>query len=143
MESPLGDWLDIVCDTVVSMAIFLGIGVAVWHDGTVHYAWLLASLLIVGGALSFPFVTLAEKTEAMGERRQGWEDLTIKKLLSSLTTRDFSVVVVVSAVAGKLHWFLWAAALGAHAFWLFLVWLLFRAGRFGKLANIGGRKKEV
>ena len=140
MESPLGDWLDIVCDTTVSIAIFLGIGIAVWRDGTTQHALVLASLLAVGGALSFPFVTLAEKTEAMGEHRKGWEDHTIKKLLSSLTTRDFSVVVVVSAIAGKLNWFLWGAALGAQVFWLSLAWLLFRAGRFAKLANVWGRK---
>jgi len=140
MESPLGDWLDIVCDTIVSIAIFVGIGLAVWRDGTAQHALALASLLAVGGILSFPFVTLAEKTEAMGERRQGWEDRTIKKLLSSLTTRDFSVVVVMSALVGKLNWFLWGAALGAHAFWLFLAWLLFRAGRFVELANVWGRK---
>jgi phosphatidylglycerophosphate synthase len=141
MESPLGDWLDIVCDTIVSIAIFLGVGVAVWRDGTVQHALVLAGILTVGGALSFPFVTFAEKTEAMGDRRNGWEDLVIKKLLSSLTTRDFSVVVVVSAVIGKLHWFLWGAALGAHVFWLFLAWLLFRAGRFAELTNMWGRKE--
>ena len=80
MESPLGDWLDIACDTVVSIAIFLGIGVAVWRDGTAQHALVLASLLAVGGTLSFPFVTLAEKTEAMGERRQGWEDHTNQEI---------------------------------------------------------------
>jgi len=141
MESPLGDWLDIVCDTIVSIAIFLGIGVAVWHDGTTQHALLLASLLAIGGALSFPFVTLAEKTEATGEQRNGWEDHTIKKILASLTTRDFSVVIVASALIGKLHWFLWGAALGAHVFWIFLAWLLFRAGRFGALTNVWGRKE--
>jgi 1L-myo-inositol 1-phosphate cytidylyltransferase / CDP-L-myo-inositol myo-inositolphosphotransferase len=140
MESPLGDWLDIVCDTIVSIAIFLGIGVAVWHDGTAQHALLLAIVLAIGGALSFPFVTLAEKTETLGERRNGWEDHTIKKLLASLTTRDFSLVVVASAIVGKLNWFLWGAALGAHVFWLFLAWLLFRAGRFVELANVWGRK---
>ena len=141
MESPLGDWLDIVCDTIVSIAIFLGVGVAVWSDGTVQHALVLAGMLIVGGALSFTFVTFAEKTEALGDRRNGWEDLVIKKLLSSLTTRDFSVVVIASAVIGKLHWFLWGAALGAHVFWLFLAWLLFRAGRFAELTNMWGRKE--
>jgi len=141
MESPLGDWLDIVCDTIVSIAVFLGIGVAVWNDGTVRHALVLAAVLAVGGALSFPFVTLAEKTEAMGERRRGWEDITIKKLLASLTTRDFSVVVVISALVGKLHWFLWGAALGAHVFWLGLAWLLFRAGRFARLSRLWERKE--
>jgi phosphatidylglycerophosphate synthase len=140
MESPLGDWLDIVCDTIVSIAIFLGIGVAVWHNGASHLALLLAGVLALGGLLAFPFVTLAERTEALGERRNGWEDHVIKKLLSSLTTRDFSVVVVGSALAGKLNWFLWGAALGAHVFWLLLAWLLFRAGRLVELTNVWERK---
>jgi phosphatidylglycerophosphate synthase len=130
MESPLGDWLDIVCDTVVSIAIFLGLGVAVWRDGTTDHALALAGMLAVGGVLAFPFVTLAEKTEEAGNRRGGWEDGLIKKLLASLTTRDFSVLILASALAGRLTWFLWGAAVGAHVFWLFLAWLLFRAGRF-------------
>ena len=117
------------------------------HVGSLHasdaqHALTLAGMLAVGGTLSFPFVTLAEKTEAMGEQRHGWEDLTIKKLLASLTTRDFSIVVVASALAGKLHWFLWGAALGAHMFWMVLAWLLFRAGRFAEVANLW-RKKEI
>jgi phosphatidylglycerophosphate synthase len=130
LESPLGDWLDIVCDTVVSVAIFLGLGVAVWRDGTTDHALALAGILAVGGVLAFPFVTLAEKTEEAGNRRGGWEDGLIKKLLASLTTRDFSVLIVASALVDRLGWFLWGAAIGAHVFWLFLAWLLFRAGRF-------------
>jgi hypothetical protein len=73
---------------------------------------------------------LAEKTEAMGDRRGGWEDELMKRLIASLTTRDVSVVIFVSALTGKLLWFLWGAAIGAHVFWLLLIWLLWRAGRF-------------
>lgn len=140
MESPLGDWLDIVCDTVVTIAIFLGMGVAVWRDGASHHALVLAGILIVGGFLAFPLVTLAEKTEEAGERRGGWEDVLIKKLLTGLTTRDFSILIVASAVTGKLLWFLWGAAIGAHVFWLSLAWLLFRAGRFGSVRSVWERK---
>jgi phosphatidylglycerophosphate synthase len=141
LESPLGDWLDIVCDTVVSVAIFLGLGVAVWRDGTTDHALALAGILAVGGVLAFPFVTLAEKTEEAGNRRGGWEDGLIKKLLASLTTRDFSVLIVASALVGRLGWFLWGAAIGAHVFWLFLVWLLFRAGRFERVRRSWEGKK--
>ena len=130
LESPLGDWLDIVCDTVVSLAIFLGLGVAVWRNGAVNHALALAAVLVLGGVLAFPLVTLAEKTEEMGNRRQGWEDTLIKKLLASLTTRDFSILIVASALTGQLGWFLWGAAIGAQVFCLVLAWLLFRAGRF-------------
>jgi hypothetical protein len=40
------------------------------------------------------------------------------------------VVILASALTGKLPWFLWGAAIGAHVFWLLLLWLLWRAGRF-------------
>jgi 1L-myo-inositol 1-phosphate cytidylyltransferase / CDP-L-myo-inositol myo-inositolphosphotransferase len=140
MESPVGDFLDIVCDTVVSIAIFLGIGVAVWTNGASHLALLLAGLLALGGLLAFPFVTLAEKTEIAAEGHDSWENRTIKTLLSSLTTRDFSVVVVASAVAGQLSWFLWGAAFGAHVFWLCLAWLLHRSGRLKAIHSLW--KKE-
>jgi 1L-myo-inositol 1-phosphate cytidylyltransferase / CDP-L-myo-inositol myo-inositolphosphotransferase len=142
MESPLGDWLDIVCDTVVALAIFLGLGVAVWRNGAVGHALTLAGVLVLGGSLAFPLVTLAEKTEEMGTRRNGWEDRLIKRLLASLTTHDFTVLIVASALVGQLGWFLWGAAIGAQVFWLFLAWLLFRAGRFA-WGRRNWEKKEV
>jgi phosphatidylglycerophosphate synthase len=141
MESPLGGWLDIVCDTVVHIAIFLGVGVAVWRNGAVGHALALAGVLALGGALAFLLVTLAEKTEARGDRRGGWEDLVIKKLLASLATRDFCVLIMASALTGQLGWFLWGAAVGAQMFWLFLAWLLFRAGRFASVRNVWKRKE--
>jgi 1L-myo-inositol 1-phosphate cytidylyltransferase / CDP-L-myo-inositol myo-inositolphosphotransferase len=141
MESPLGDWLDNVCDTVVSLAIFLGMGVAVWRNGAASHALVLAVLLALGGSLAFPLVTLAEKTEEAGNRRSGWEDMLIKKLLVSLTTRDFSVLIMASALTGQLGWFLWGAAIGAQVFWLVLAWLLLRAGRFASVCNVRERKE--
>jgi phosphatidylglycerophosphate synthase len=140
MESPLGGWLDIVCDTVVHIAIFLGMGVAVWRNGETDHALALAGVLALGGFLAFPLITLAEKTEEAGERRNGWEDVLIKKLLTSLTTRDFSVLIVASALIGQLGWFLWGAAVGAQVFWLFLAGLLFRAGRFGWVRSVWERR---
>src|SRR5712692_4562668 len=136
MESPLGDWLDSVCDTVVYIAIFLGMGVAVWRNGAGGHVLALAAILALGGFLAFPLVTLAEKTEETGNRRSGWEDMLVKKLLASLTTRDFSVLIVASALTGHLGWFLWGAAIGAHVFWLFLAWLLFRAGRLTSVRSV-------
>lgn len=131
MESPLGDTLDIVCDTIGAIAIFLGMGAAVWKNGASEHALLLGGVLALGGALSFPLVTLAERTEEAGTRRGGWEDVVIQKVLISLTNRDYSVLILASAVVGQLSWFLWGAAIGSHVFWMVLAWLLFRAGRFG------------
>src|SRR5262249_1779882 len=141
MQSSLGVWVGFVCDHVVSIAVFLGIGVAVWRNGATSHALVLAGALALGGALAFPFVTLAEKTEEAGNRRGGWEDVVIKKLLAGLTTRDFSVLIVASALIGQLEWFLWGAAIGAHVFWLSLAWLLFRAGRFAGVRRVWERKE--
>ena len=141
LESPFGDVLDIVCDTVVTIAIFVGMGVAVWKDGASSHALPLAGMLVLGGCLAFPLVTLAEKTEVMGERRGGWEDGLMKRLVASLTTRDVSVVIFASALMGKLLWFLWGAAIGAQVFWLLLFWLLWRAGRLHYwLQGVGVKK---
>jgi hypothetical protein len=136
MESALGDTLDIVCDMVGAVAIFLGLGVAVWQNGATSHALSLAGLLALGGVLSFPLVTLAEKTEEAGKRRGGWEDTVIDKVLISLTNRDFSILILASALVGQLSWFLWGAAIGAHVFWLLLTWLLFRAGRFALVHRV-------
>jgi len=140
MESPLGATLDIVCDTIGALAIFLGIGAAVWKNGGSEYALALGGVLALGGALSFPLVTLAERTEEEGKRRGGWEDFLVHNLLMSLTNRDYSVLILASALVGQLSWFLWGAAFGAHVFWAFLAWLLFRAGRFAHIRKLWGEK---
>lgn len=136
MESPLGDTLDIVCDTIGAIAIFLGIGAAVWKNGGSEYALTLGGVLALGGALSFPLVTLAEKTEEEGKRRGGWEDALIHKFLLVLTNRDYSILILASALLGQLSWFLWGAAFGSHVFWTSLAWLLFRAERFTHLSSL-------
>ena len=138
----MGDWLDIVCDTIVHVAIFLGIGVAVWKQGETAYAPLLGGALVTGALLSFPLVTYAEKTEETGKRRGGWENRLIQKMVSSLTNRDSSIIVLACALAKKLHWFLWGAAIGAHIFWLTLAGLILRSGRL-KRAKIFSRRPNV
>jgi len=139
MESPLGDTLDIVCDTIGSIAIFLGIGATVWKNSGSEHALMLGGVLALGAMLSFPLVTLAEKTEEEGKRRGGWEDALIHKFLLSLTNRDYSVLILASALIGQFSWFLWGAAFGSHLFGIFLAWLLFRAGRFAYIRKLWGR----
>ena len=130
LESPFGEWLDITLDTVVHIAIFIGVGVAVWKQVGLAAAPLLGGLLAAAALISFPLVTLAERTETRGQARGGWEDVWLAKLVGGLASRDYSLLILASAVAGKLDWFLWTAAVGAQAFWLVLLALLWKAGRF-------------
>ncbi len=133
LESPLGEWLDITLDTVVHIAIFLGVGVAVWKQDGLAAAPLLGGLLAAAAFISFPLVTRAEKTEDAGRARGGWEDVWIEKIAGGmLTSRDYSLLVLLCALVGKLVWFLWAAAIGAQVFWVVLLGLLWKAGRLGR-----------
>ena len=134
LESPLGEWLDISLDTVVHIAIFLGVGVAVWKQDAIAAAPLLGGLLAAAAFISFPLVTRAEKTQEQGRARGGWEDVWLEKMVAGLTSRDYSLLVLLCAIAGKLAWFLWAAAIGAQVFWVVLLSLLWKAGRLRRSA---------
>lgn len=129
LESPLGAWLDITLDTVVHIAIFLGVGIAVWKQGGATYAPLLGGALAVGAAICFPFVTMAEKTEEQGKQQGGWENAIIRNMIEGLTSRDYSIIILVCALIQKLPWFLWSAAIGVQVFWCILAVLLHKAGR--------------
>jgi len=53
----------------------------------------------------------------------------MQRLMDATTSRDFSVLVLALALAGRLEWFLWLAAAGAHAFWVAALGLQLRARR--------------
>ena len=127
-ESPFGAWLDITMDNVVHMAIFAGIAVGSYlrmagNDG----AWIslaLGSAAVVGNGLSFWLVTRAQKIKSSNGWKTpvqaAWSDFMLKNVAS----RDFSVVVLVFAVIGKLDWFLGMAAMGSVVFSLLMLWVI-------------------
>ena len=127
-ESPFGAWLDITMDNVVHMAIFAGIAVGSYlrlagSDG----AWVplaLGSAAVLGNGLSFWLVTRAQKVKASSGWKTpvqaAWSDFTLKNVAS----RDFSVVVLMFAVIGKLEWFLGLAAIGSVVFSLLMLWVI-------------------
>ena len=127
-ESPFGAWLDITMDNVVHMAIFAGIATGSYlrmagGDG----AWVplaLGSAAILGNGLSFWLVTRAQKIKASSGWKTpvqaAWSDFMLKNVAS----RDFSVVVLMFAVIGKLEWFLGLAAIGSVVFSLLMLWVI-------------------
>jgi 1L-myo-inositol 1-phosphate cytidylyltransferase / CDP-L-myo-inositol myo-inositolphosphotransferase len=127
-ESPFGAWLDIVMDNVVHMAIFAGIAVGSYlgvagSDG----AWAplaLGSAAVLGNGLSFWLVTRAQRIKlASGWKtpsQAAWSDFMLKNVAS----RDFSVIVLIFAVIGKLDWFLWMVAIGSVVFSILMLWVI-------------------
>lgn len=127
-ESPFGAKLDIAMDNVVHMAIFAGIAAGSYlrlagTDG----AWVplvLGSVAVLGNGLSFWLVTRAQKIKSSSGWKTpvqaAWSDFMLKNVAS----RDFSVVVLIFAVIGKLDWFLWMAAIGSTVFSLLMLWVI-------------------
>jgi 1L-myo-inositol 1-phosphate cytidylyltransferase / CDP-L-myo-inositol myo-inositolphosphotransferase len=113
---------------VVHMAIFAGIAAGSYlriagSDGT----WVplaLGSAAVLGNGLSFWLVTRAQKIKSSNGWKTpvqaAWSDFMLKNVAS----RDFSVVVLIFAVIGKLDWFLGLAAIGSVVFSLLMLWVI-------------------
>ena len=127
-ESPFGAWLDIAMDNVVHMAIFAGIAVGSYlRVAGSEGAWVplaLGSAAVAGNGLSFWLVARAQEIQsASGWRtpvQAAWSDFMLKNVAS----RDFSVIVLIFAVIGKLDWFLWMAAIGSVVFSFLMLWVI-------------------
>lgn len=127
-ESPFGAWLDIAMDNVVHMAIFAGIAIGVYMNGVdSDRSWIplaLGAAAILGNILSFALVNKAQTVHAASEWKTAghaaWSDFMLKNVAS----RDFSVVLFLFALFGKLDWFLWMAAIGSIVFALAMLWVI-------------------
>lgn len=127
-ESPFGAWLDIAMDNVVHMAIFGGMAIGAYINATgSDQTWIplgLGVAAILGNLLSFALVNRAQKIRTASEWKTpvhaAWSDFMLKNVAS----RDFSVVVFLFALFGKLEWFLGIAAIGSIMFALVMVWVI-------------------
>ncbi len=124
MESRLGDVLDITLDSIANAGIFVGMARGAWVTGRLAYAQGLGLAAALGILGSFVVVTYAERF--LPEDSPVPEHRVVQGLVSSMTSRDFSVLVFLASVANVLPWFLWGAAFGANIFWLLLLVLLIR-----------------
>lgn len=120
--SPYGDALDITVDTLTQLAVFAGIAVAVARMSGPAALYGAGGALVAGVLICFPIVTYLERrvfpaaAPTPAVRR-------MQRYVEILSSRDSSVIVFAAAVTGHLEWFLWGAAVGAHVFWISLLWL--------------------
>jgi phosphatidylglycerophosphate synthase len=127
-ESPFGAWLDIAMDNIVHMAIFAGIGAGLYvaHVGQDH-AWIslaLGAAAVLGNGVSFLLVERAQKIKSAGGWKTPVNAAWSEFMLKNVASRDFSVIVLLFALLGKLDWFLWMAALGSLAFAAVMLWVI-------------------
>jgi 1L-myo-inositol 1-phosphate cytidylyltransferase / CDP-L-myo-inositol myo-inositolphosphotransferase len=131
-ESKFGQELDIWADNVVHIAIFAGIACGAYLQGPWEQTNLplvlgasavlanVASLFLVNVARQLRSHPRALRRLAHGERAK------IELILGSVANRDFSVVILICAGLGLLHWFLALAAIGSWFFVMSMAWLLRR-----------------
>jgi phosphatidylglycerophosphate synthase len=125
MQSRLGKWLDIVCDNIVHIAIFLSIAWSYYVLFRSPFHLALGGFASLGASICLWLVMLSERRSSNLTAKQAGrlETGPAKKAADMLTNRDFSVILFLFAVIGKLDWFLWLAAIGSNIFWLVLFWL--------------------
>ena len=46
-----------------------------------------------------------------------------QQFINTTANRDFSVLLIALAIAQRVEWFLWIAAIGVHVFWLMALWV--------------------
>jgi phosphatidylglycerophosphate synthase len=123
LESTSGYYLDITCDNIVHVAVFVGIAWSVYQQLGYTHVLLLGGLAAFGTMMGF-IVVLATRH---GRVRQA--SGPIDRLIDALANRDFSLILVICALTGTLQWFLWALAIGVNVFWPLVLALAWRAQR--------------
>ncbi|MGQ4807472.1 hypothetical protein NKDENANG_00824 [Candidatus Entotheonellaceae bacterium PAL068K] len=117
-ESAFGAKFDAVMDNVVHFFLFPGIALGLYrqrHDSL----YLVLGAVVLGGVLVSMLVFLPY---VLGQQQVHSRRTRIHE---SLASRDFAFVLPFLALFNRLHWFLWAAAVGTYLFaavWVVLSW---------------------
>ena len=115
--SPTGAAYDLAADHLSHLATFIAIPVAVHRAHPQADLW-PPGILLISGFLACLF-TVWYLVLRKPESERGPYALVIERVAS----RDYVYLIVALALIGRLEWFLYAAAVGSHLFWIAL-WLL-------------------
>lgn len=125
-ESKLGKWLDLTGDNVVHLAIFIALGFREYWLQKSFTPVILGAMLAFGAIVSFLLVVYSQVS--LKPRSVGKQTKSLEKLLAfidKMTSRDFTVLLLVGAIMNDLSWFLWLSAVGTQIFWIMLLfWIL-------------------
>lgn len=132
-ESKFGQELDIWADNVVHIVLFAAIACGAFLQGPwehTHLPLLLGASAVLANVVSLLLVNHARQLRSRPrELRQLTEQErdNIEFILGHVANRDFSIIVLLSAGFGLLHWFLAMAAIGSWLFVMSMAWMLRRS----------------
>lgn len=124
-QSFIGKWLDLVGDQIVHLAVFLGIGIGVARMNPTTPALALGISAAIG--VVFCLLVMLRGMKLVTDRR-----FLFSKLVDAAANRDFSLLLLILALVGKMGLFLWLAGIGIHLFWLAMLLLQVQAVRTDK-----------
>jgi phosphatidylglycerophosphate synthase len=113
-QSFTGKWLDLIGDQVVHFAVFMGIGVGVARQNPSVPALTLGASAAIG--VVFCLLVILRGMNMPSDHRS-----LFGKLMDAAANRDFSALLLLLALVGRMEWFLWMAGIGIHLFWLALL----------------------
>jgi len=122
LATPGGARFDALSDHAVNIAVFLALPIHL-HLTHSDAAAIPAGLVLLAGVL----VSMASVWWLL-LRRSSARPSPLALFYERVASRDFVYVLFALAVVRRLEWFLWAAAVGSHVFWLTL-WALARRRR--------------
>jgi len=126
--SKFGQELDLWADNVVHMSIFSGIACGAYLQGPweqMQLPLVLGASAVLANVVSLVLVNAARQLRSRPrdmQRLSNRERKKIEFMLGNVTNRDFSVVVMICAGLGWLHWFLALAAIGSWFFVMSMAW---------------------
>lgn len=135
--SKFGSWLDVATDNVVTVALFIAAARWAYLRYGLATGLTLGGLMVAGVVLCvlviYSMARLQERHrpgeasslaatnrlsnhnhQAVAASRQSLVDAVINEA----TSRDFTIIIVVCALLGRLDWVAWMAAIGSHLFWM-------------------------
>lgn len=130
-ESKLGRWLDITGDNVVHLAVFICLGIREYQLAPDTKILWLCSMLVFATVISFILVLYVQTALKAKIKNTPFSTNFIKleKFIDKMTSRDFTVLLILGAIIGNLTWFLWLSAVGSQIFWILLLFRIFIAKR--------------
>ena len=138
-QSAAGARLDVAGDYVVNLAAFVGLGLGLARRGLPAGGGWVVVLLVAGVAAAMaathalfvrPALSRGGDLHWAGDG-EGFRGTAVAAVVEKIASRDYTYLLLVCAVAGRLEWFLYAAATGA---WLFVAGLL-ACSRRARLAS--------
>jgi phosphatidylglycerophosphate synthase len=123
-QSAAGARLDVVGDYLVHLAVFSGLGIGLYRQGlppgggwaaVALVAAVLATTLTLHRLFVGPALGQGGDLHWSGEA-DGFRDSAVAAVVEKLASRDYTYLLLILAVLGRLEWFLYAAAVGAWVF---------------------------